>query len=153
MVWNPQHRARLFGEVVGKISIVAFDALVAQVMATDPYRSAKRVFWVVDNGTIHRGQRAADRLQARFPKLTLVHLPKHASWLNQIEIYFSILQRKALTPAHFTSQDEIAERILGFQDHYQQIATPFEWTFTRGDLDRLMARIPSSKTTSLPHAA
>ena len=118
------HRARLFGEVVGKISIVAFDAFVAQVMAVDPYRSAERVFRVVDNGTIHRGQRAANRLQDRFPNLPLVHLPKHASWLNQIEIYFSILQRKALTPAHFTSQDEIAERILGFQDHYQQIATP-----------------------------
>ena len=56
------HRARLFGEVVGKISIVAFDALVAQVMAMHPYRSAERVFWVVDNGTIHRGRRAADRL-------------------------------------------------------------------------------------------
>ena len=81
------------------------------------------------------------------PNLTLVHLPKHASWLNQIEIYFSILQRKALTPAHFTPQDQIAERILGFQDHYQQIATPFEWTFTRGDLNRLMARIPSAKPT------
>ena len=73
------HRARLFGEVVGKISIVAFDALVAQVMAMEPYRSAKRVFRVVDNGTIHRGQRAVDRLTARFPNLTLVHLPTHAS--------------------------------------------------------------------------
>ena len=147
------HRARLFGEVVSKISIVAFDALVALVMAMEPYRSAKRVFWVVDNGTIHRGQRAADRLQSRFPNLTLVHLPKHAIWLDQIEIYFSILQRKALTPAQFASQDEVAQRILGFQHHYQQIASPFEWTFTRGDLNRLMARIPSSKPTSLPHAA
>ena len=56
------HRARLFGNVVAKISIVAFDALVAQVMAREPYRSAGRVFWIVDGGTIHRGQRAADRL-------------------------------------------------------------------------------------------
>ncbi len=83
---------------VAKISIVAFDALVAQVMAREPYRSAERVFWIVDGGTIHRGQRAADRLQARFDNLTLVHLPTHASGMNQIEIYFSILQRKALTP-------------------------------------------------------
>ena len=128
---------------------VAFDALVAQVMAMEPYRSAKRVFWVVDNGTIHRGQRAADRLRGQLPNLTLVHLPKHASRLNQIEIYFSILQRTALTPALFASHDEVAQRILGFQDHYQQIASPFEWTFTRGDLTRLMARIPAS----LPNAA
>ena len=147
------HRARLFGEVVSKISIVAFDALVARVMALEPYRSAKRIFWVVDSGTIHRGQRAVDRLQAQFHNLTLVHLPTHASWLNQIEIYFSILQRKALTPAHFTSQDEIARRILGFQDHYQQIASPFEWTFTRRDLHRLMARSSRSRPAALPHAA
>jgi hypothetical protein len=147
------HRARLFGEVVSKISIVAFDALVAQVMALEPYRSARRVFWVVDNGTIHRGPRAVDRLQARFRNLALVHLPTHASWLNQIEIYFSILQRKALTPAHFASQDEVAQRILGFQAHYQQIASPFEWTFTRRDLHRLMARTPASTPAALPHAA
>ncbi len=95
--WNGR---ALFGDVVAKISMVAFDALVAQVMAREPYRSARRIFWIVDGGTIHRGQRAADRLQARFDNLTLVHLPTHASWMNQIEIYFSILQRKALTPAH-----------------------------------------------------
>ena len=147
------HRARLFGEVVGKISIVAFDALVARVMGLEPYRSAERVFWVVDNGTIHRGQRAADRLQERFANLTLVHLPKHASWLNQIEIYFSILQRKALTPAHFTSQDEVAPRILGFQGHYQQIASPFEWTFTRRDLHRLLARTSGPSPATLSPAA
>ena len=134
------HRVRLFGVVVAKISIVAFDDLVAQVMAREPYRSAKRVFRIVDGGTIHCGQRAVDRLQGRFDNLTLVHLPTHASWMNQIEIHFSILQRKALTPAHFSSQDEVAERILGFQQHYQQIASPFEWKFTRSDLDRLLAR-------------
>ena len=143
------HRARLFGEVVKKISIVAFDALVAQVMAQEPYRSARRVFWIVDGGTIHRGQRAVDRLQAQFRNLTLVHLPKHASWINQIEIYFSILQRKALTPADFSSQHEVAERILGFQQHYQQVATPFNWKFTRRDLNRLMARTPRAAPPSL----
>ncbi len=56
--WD-MHRARLFGEVVKKISIVAFDALVAQVMTQERYRSARRVFWIVDGSTIHRGQRAA----------------------------------------------------------------------------------------------
>lgn len=134
------HRARLFGKVVKKISIVGFDALVAEVMSQEPYRSARRVFWIVDNGTIHRGQHAIDRLHGRFKNLTLVHLPRHASWLNQIEIYFSILQRKALTPADFASQDAVAERILGFQDHYQAVARPFEWKFTRRDLQRLLQR-------------
>ena len=80
-------------------------------------------------------------------------LPTHAGWLNQIETYFSILQRKALTPAHFTSQDQVARRILGFQDHYQEIASPFTWTFTRRNLRRLKARSPRSRPAALPHAA
>ena len=102
-------------------------------MSAEPYASARRVFWVVYNGTIHRGQKAIYRLAARWPTLVLVHLPVHASWLNQIEIYFSILARKALTPCHFASLDELATR------HRLPIAlpdyrAPFDWTFTRDDL-------------------
>lgn len=134
------HRARLFGRVVDRALIATFDPFVAEVMATEPYRSAHRVFWIVDNGTIHRGERARQRLQQQWPNLILVHLPVHASWLNQIEIYFSVLQRKALTPDHFDSRHAIEARILGFQHHYEQVATPFEWKFTRQDLDRLLTR-------------
>ncbi len=134
------HRAALFGRVSAKISMLAFDAVVAEVMEQEPYRSARRVFWVVDNGTIHRGRRAIDRLRTRWPNLILDHTPVHASWLNQVEIYFSILQRKALTPADFSSQDAVADRILGFQQHYQAVARPFEWRFTRQDLTRLLTR-------------
>jgi hypothetical protein len=141
------HRAALFGTVVEKLSIHAFDALVDQVMQQPPYATARRVFWVVDNGTIHRGQRAVERLRGRWPNLILVHLPVHASWLNQIEIYFSILQRKALTPADFSSRQALAERILGFQAHYQTVARPFEWRFTRRDLARLLRRC------AIPHDA
>jgi len=147
------HRARLFGDVVKKISIVAFDALVARVMGQEPYRSARRVFWIVDGGTIHRGQRAVDRLEGEFHNLTLVHLPKHASWINQIEIYFSILQRKALTPADFSSHDEVAARVIGFQQHYQQIARPFQWKFTRRDLEELMTRWAEYESRDLAAAA
>ena len=147
------HRARLFGTVVTKISIEAFDALVAAVMAQEPYRSARRVFWIVDGGTIHRGRRAVDRLEGRFPNLRLVHLPTHASWLNQIEIYFSILQRKALTPADFLSQEAVATRILGFQGHYQQIAEPFAWKFTRRDLRQLLQRSAEAAGAPLRKAA
>jgi DDE superfamily endonuclease len=88
----------LFGRIEPRISNQAFDALIEQVMTAHPYRDAHRVFVIVDNGTIHRGQTARDRLRARWPNLRLVHTPIHASWLNQIEIYFSILARKALTP-------------------------------------------------------
>lgn len=71
----------------------------------------------------------------------LVHLPKHASWLNQIEIYFSILARKALTPCHFDSLDQLTEQILGFQTEFKNNATPFDWTFTRRDLHALLDRL------------
>lgn len=138
------HRARLFGQVVQRNTIETFDAFVARVMGTEPYASANRVFWVLDNGTVHRGQRSLTRLRKSWPTIRPVHLPVHASWLNQIEIYFSVLQRKALTPDDFASHKEIAHRILGFQDHYQQVAEPFEWKFTRQDLDRLLSRCNSS---------
>jgi DDE superfamily endonuclease len=77
----------------------------------------------------------------RWHNARLIHLPVHASWLNQIELYFSILQRKALTPNDLPTLDALAERILGFGQHYRQIARPFEWTFTRPQLNELLARI------------
>ena len=123
------------------MGIVAFDRLVADVMTQEPYASARRVFRVVDNGSSHRGERAARRLSASWPNLILVHLPIHASWLNQIEIFFSILQRKVLTPNDFDSLFALEDRILAFQDHYQKSARPFEWKFTREDLSRLMAKL------------
>ena len=137
-------RRGLFGRVEPRISNDAFDALIDQVMTAEPYASAHRVFVVVDNGTIHRGRKAIDRLAARWPNLVLVHLPVHASWLNQIEIYFSILARKALTPCHFASLDELTERVTGFQEHYQQTAQPLDWTFTRDKLSQLIARLDQS---------
>jgi hypothetical protein len=131
----------LFGRCEPKISNQVFDTLVEEVMSTEPYASAQRVFWVVDNGTIHRGQKAIDRLQGAWPSLVLVHLPRHASWLNQIEIYFSILARKALTPCHFTDVDDLTERVLGFQAEFAKTAAPFDWTFTRRDLHALLDRL------------
>ena len=91
------HRAKLFGRCEPTTGIAPFHRLVTQVMAQPPYRDARRVFWILDNGSSHRGDASVRRLQAAFPTVIPVHGPVHASWLNQIEIYFSILQRKALT--------------------------------------------------------
>jgi hypothetical protein len=134
-------RRGLFGRCEPRISNEAFDALVAQVMAAEPYASARRVYLVVDNGTVHRGRAGIKRLEGAWPNLVVVHLPVHASWLNQIEIYFSILARKALTPGHFADLDELAARVMGFQAEYQRTARPFEWTFTRRDLHALLDRL------------
>jgi hypothetical protein len=135
------HHANLFGRVEQKTGIEPFGHLVEQVMTQEPYASARRVFWIVDNGSSHAGKTSIARLEGAYENLRLIHLPIHASWLNQIEIYFSIVQRKALTPNDLGSLDELAARLLGFQDHYAQIAKPFDWTFTRSDLDRVLARI------------
>jgi hypothetical protein len=134
------HRAKVFGICERKTGIEPFDRLVDRVMAEHPYREARRVFWVVDNGSSHRGDRAIRRLQAKDRRIILVQGPVHASWLNQIEIYFSILQRKALTPNDFPSLKALAERLLQFEQYYESIATPFEWKFTREDLQALLDR-------------
>ncbi|MCJ7707629.1 MAG: IS630 family transposase [Anaerolineales bacterium] len=141
------HQAALFGRIEPRCTISAFDRLVEQIISQEPYRSAERVFLVVDNGTVHHGQRSIDRLHTHWPNLILVHLPVHASWLNQIEIYFSILKRKVLTPDDFASPQAAAIRILEFQDHYQGIAKPFEWKFTRQDLAILMASLSDVQVT------
>src|SRR5262249_46602338 len=105
-------------------------------MAQEPYRSARRVFWIVDNGSSHRGQRAADELQNRHPRIVVVHTPVHASWLNQIEIYFSIIQRKVLTPNDSTTLPELAARIHAFGQRYSALDKPFAWRFTRRELEQ-----------------
>ena len=74
------------------------------------------------------------RLQAACANITVVHLPTHASWLNQIEIYFSILTRRALTPLDLPHKQAVTERIPGFQERYNETAKPFRWNFTRDDL-------------------
>ena len=145
------HRAKLFGRCERTTGIAPFDRLVTQVMTQSPYREARRVFWIVDNGSSHRGARCVERLHKAFPNLIPVHGPIHASWLNQIEIYFSIVQRKALTPNDFQSLEDVEERLLAFQAYYESIAKPFEWRFTKDDLAALIRKL--GDRTALPVAA
>jgi transposase len=135
------HAGRLFGSVADKTGIVPFMTLAERVMSMEPYRSARRVFWVVDNGSSHNGKRSIDRMRAAWPNATLVHLPVHASWLNQIEIVFSVIQRKVLTPNDFATLQTVVDRLDTFEHYYNQIAQPFEWHFTRRDLAELIARV------------
>ena len=135
------HHARLFGRCEPSTGIDPFGRLVAQVMTVEPYASAERVFWVVDNGSSHRGQASIKRLEGAWPTLRLVHLPVHASWRNQIEIYCSIVQRKVLTPNDFLDPAQVEHRLLAFQRRYQQTAAPFDWRSTKTDLDRLLHRL------------
>ena len=135
------HRAKLFGRCERRNSIAAFHRLVGQIMGQQPYRSAHRVFLITDNGSCHRGRRAVDRLRAKWPNVVLVHTPVHASWLNQLEVYFSIVQRKLLTPSSFDSLADLKRAVIAFQARYQRAAKPFKWTFTRRDLHTLLAKL------------
>ena len=135
------HRAKLFGRCERKTGIAPFDRLVAQVMREEPYRSAHRVFLITDNGSSHRGRRAANRLRAKWPNIILVHTPLHASWLNQIEVYFSIVQRKVLNPNDFSTPAALKSTLMRFQQRYEKSAKPFEWTFTRRNLHDLLAKL------------
>jgi hypothetical protein len=110
-------------------------------MSQERYRSASRVFWVVDNGTSHRGIRCQQRLARRWPNLVVVHTPVHASWLNQMEIYFSVVQRKVLTPNDINSLTVLENRLLDFQVHYEAVAKPFCWRFTRRELGALLDKL------------
>jgi len=143
------HQATLFGRCEPTTGIAPFGRLVEQVMTVQPYASATRVFWIVDNGSSHRGRASVDRLQGQWPNLTLVHLPVHASWLNQIEIVFSVIQRKVLTPNDFLDLVEVEQRLLAFQRRYQQAAVPFDWRFTRADLQRLLRRLDDHQQPSI----
>jgi len=134
-------RGGVIGRSEHKGGIAPFDRLVRQVMIKEPYASARRVFWIVDNGSDHRGKASIKRLQGRWPTLVLVHLPVHASWLNQVEIYHSIIQRKLLDPNDFPDTATLARALNDFEHRYNEIAKPFDWKFTRHDLAELLDRL------------
>jgi transposase len=139
------HRARWFDTVAPKTGIVWFEALVDKVMTTEPYPSAARVFWIVDNGSSHNGARSVERMHTTWPTAELVHLPVHASWLNQIEIVFSILARKALKPADFADLAALTERLTAFAPRFNATAVPFDWRFGRTELADLCRRLDAHR--------
>ena len=118
-------------------------------MSVEPYSKAQRVFVIVDNGSAHRGNKSIDRLQGAWPNPILLHTPVHASRLNQAEVYFSVVHRKVLTPNDFADLDTLEQQLLASGRRYEHIATPFEWKFTRADLDRLTQRleVPAAQAT------
>ncbi|WP_445020205.1 hypothetical protein [Streptomyces sp. SAS_276] len=128
-----------------------FMALVAQVVAQEPYASARRVFWGVDYGSSHLGKKAADRLTAAYPNAVLVHTPVRASWLNQVEIFLSVAQRKVVSPNDFTDLAQVGDRLRAFEDRYNVTAQPFQWKFTTTDLDDLLARLDRHASADRHH--
>ena len=134
-------RAKIFGICEKTTGIEPYHRLVDFVMQQEPYSSANRVFWIADNGSSHRGQTSIKRLSQWYPNAIQVHTPVHASWLNQIEIYFSVVQRKVLTPNDFEDLETLEQNLMDFQLHYEKIAKPFKWKFTKKDLNEVFVKV------------
>ena len=145
------HRGQVTGRCEHTTGITPFSRLAGQVMTAEPYASADRVFWIVDNGSSHRGAASVKRMTKAWPNAHLIHLPVHASWLDQAEIYFSVVQRKVVNPNDFTDLAQIRDRLAAFEIRYNAIAGPFNWKFTRTDLDDLLHRIDAHNKIQ-PHA-
>lgn len=144
------HQAKVFGRCESTTGIEPFGRLVSQVMTCEPYASAERVFLIVDNGSSHRGRASVERLEGAWKNLRLIHLPVHASWLNQIEIYFSVVQRKVVSPNDFFDLGQVEARLAAFERRYNALATPFNWKFTRDDLNDLLVRIAAHEEAPPP---
>jgi transposase len=144
------HTGMVFASTPVTTGIKPFMDLAGQVMARPEYKDAPRVFVIVDNGSDHRGQAAIRRLAQAYPNAIMIHTPVHASWLNQIEIFFSVIQKKVVTPNDFASLGELSATLLGFVDRYNQTARPFSWKFTAADLHDLMDRISRHEQQDAP---
>jgi DDE superfamily endonuclease len=137
------HRGIVLGRCEAKTGIKPFGLLVDQVLEQEPYADAERLFFVVDNGSSHRGQASVKRMRQRDKRIILVHTPVHASWLNQVEIYFSIIQRKVLTPNDFANLEAIRVRLALYEELSNRTPRPFKWKFTRQNLlDWLKRALP-----------
>jgi hypothetical protein len=138
-------RGYVMGRCEPTTGIEPFGRLVRQVLVQEPYRSADRLFWIVDNGSSHRGDTAKYRLHQVDTRIQVVHTPVHASWLNQVEIYFSIIQRKVLTPNDFANLEAVRLRLALYEDLSNQGPTPFQWKFDRIQLTTLLAKIEAQQ--------
>ena len=134
------HHGRLFGRCEQQTGIVPFARLIEQVMSSEPYVHAKRVFWIVDNGSSHRGQKAVERFQAQWPRCGSCNSRStaHGSTRSRSSSPSSSARCSPRTASPASSRSSTGST---FEHHYNQIAEPFDWTFTRADLQRLIARV------------
>ena len=133
------------GRCEASTGIEPFGRLVQQVMERPEYAQATRVFWVVDNGSSHRGVASVNRLVQAYPNAILVHTPVHASWLNQVEIYFSLVQRKVLMPNDFTDLAAVEQRLRLYEELTNRCPRPFDWRFDRRKLMAFLRRLEAKQ--------
>jgi transposase len=140
------HTGQVFASTPQTTGIAPFMDLVGQVMGRPEYKDAPRVFVIVDNGSDHRGKAAAGRLRAAHPNTVMIHTPVHASWLNQVEIFFSVIQRKVISPNDFATLQQLSGTLHAFISRYNKTARPFNWKYTAANLTDLLRRISEHDT-------
>ena len=143
------HTGKVLAATPATTGIVPFMDLIGQVMSRPDYKDAPRVFVIVDNGPDHRGQTATGRLRDAYPNAIMIHTPVRASWLNQIEVVFSVIQKKVLTPGDFPGTGTLSYALLAFVNRYNRTARPFNWKFTAEHCSTASAS-PSKPPASKP---
>jgi len=118
------------GEVVGicrrRKRQVEFIELLEELERLVP-PTVTLIHLVCDNLKVHSGRLVRAWLE-KHPRFRMHFTPVHCSWMNQVEQWFSIVQRKRLSVANFANLQELEERILAFIDEWNQQAHPFRWT-------------------------
>jgi len=143
------HTGTVLASTPKTTGIAPFMALMGQIMDQEPCKNAPRVFVIVDNGSDHRGKKAARRLRQAYPNCVMIHTPVHASWLNQVEIFFSIVQKKVISPNDFAGTVQLAATLQAFIARYNTTATPFNWKYTAADLQRHLARLDTIRPAGI----
>jgi hypothetical protein len=139
---------QVYGQCRTRKRFVDFQAFLLDVIIPEALRrGVHNLSLILDNGTTHAPKQLkpwllAQRESGKWPFTVHIYwLPKNASWLDQIEIWFSILQRKLLKPNHFESLAALEQDILKFIDHYNQTAKPIQWTYTIEKLEKKLGTI------------
>ena len=115
--------------VQSQAGVAVIDELLDHLDAEIPIVEAQQIVAVTDNLST-RGTKEVKQWLKDHPRWSFQFTPTHASWLNQIEIFFSILYRRLLKHGIFTSEQDLAEQMLAFIETYNQTAKPFVWTYT-----------------------
>ncbi len=132
------------GEVIGLLRLRKRQREFIELLAAIDDQASARVtaiHIVCDNASIHKGKLVRSWL-ARHPRFRMHFTPVHCSWMNQVEQWFSILQRKRLTAPNFADLRVLEERVLAFIDEWNHCAHPFNWTID--SFDKVLAKIDTA---------
>lgn len=124
------HSGQVRAEPIHRNNSATFIRFLRRLLSAYP---AKELYIIADNGSSHRSKKTRAWV-AKQKRLHLYFTPTHASWLNQIEIWFGLLTRKVIRRGIFKSRDELVDRLMNFIETYNQEAQPFQWTYTGNPL-------------------